>query len=279
MKKIDQGTQFVSQHLNLFRCPVCHKALAAVENHSVVCQEGHRIDFSKYGTLNFLQRQIKSEYDQTMLSARKRLLQRGLFNGIFDGLSQYLPKSGLVVDVGSGEGTAVEYLNRLRPDLTWIGFDIATPGIRLATQLQTEAFFCMADLTNLPFASKQVAGLLNIFSPSAYAEFDEVLKPDGRLLKVVPANNYLMELRQGLYAGEDKADYDNTQVVAHFKDHYPTGQAIPIQYTFPLKGEKDWEDMMTMSPLAWQASDSQREKLLAANLTEITISVLLLYNL
>lgn len=54
----------------------------------------------------------------------------------------------------------------------------------MATELDTESFLSLADLTNLPFADESLSVILNIFTPSNYAEFHRVLTENGGSLKL-----------------------------------------------------------------------------------------------
>lgn len=78
-------------------------------------------------------------------------------------------------------------------------------------------FFCVADLRRLPFADQSFDSVVEIFSPSDYGEFKRVLKPGGRLIKVIPNAEYLVELRQLLYPSGEHAKYDNSNVIDLFK--------------------------------------------------------------
>lgn len=87
----------------------------------------------------------------------------------------------------------------------------------MATNHAASAFWCVADLTNLPFAPASFDTILNLFSPSNYQEFDRILKPGGQVIKVVPAASYLKELRQAFYPDDSaKQVYSNERVVDKF---------------------------------------------------------------
>ena len=126
-----------------------------------------------------------------------------MYDPLLEVLAKYL-KQAKVLDIGCGEGSFLAQLTqKVTPALT-VGFDIAKEGIYQAsnhTQF-VQAFWCVADLTNLPFADQSFDMLLNIFSPSNYREFDRILAPGGKLLKVIPGEHYLKELRQAFYPND-----------------------------------------------------------------------------
>ncbi|TGD18161.1 methyltransferase domain-containing protein [Levilactobacillus suantsaiihabitans] len=279
MKKIDQAAQFLAAHTQLFRCPVCLTPYASVEGHSLVCPNGHNVDLSKKGTLYFMQRAVASEYDNAMLAARRRMLQAGLFAGITAAFAAKLPASPqTILDVGCGEGTPLDDVLHRRAghhDVA-VGFDLSKPGINLATQLANDAFFCVADLAQMPFADHQFTAILDLFSPSAYQEFNRVLAPGGQLLKVIPNPDYLIELRHAIFPADSAhASYDNSNVLDLFRQHYPTATAERIRYQVPVPAEL-FADLMLMTPMHWGADEARLAAVKANPFPEITVDVTLL---
>ena len=217
MKKIERAEKLVQSHLNTFRCPICHQGYIRLTGNTLVCEEGHTIDFNRHGYLHFLNTQGTTEYDRTMFLSRRRLLEAGLFKPIIEEVNSLLPTTPqTILDVGTGEGTPLAQLATLRHNQDfYVGFDISKPGITLATQLDIDAFFCVADLRQLPFADRSFDTVLELFSPSDYREFNRVLKEDGNLMKVIPNADYLLELRHLLYGNQDQHyHYDNSRVLS-----------------------------------------------------------------
>lgn len=279
MKKVERQRRFVQQHIALFRCPVCRQPMAAVVENSLTCVNGHQFDFNKHGYLHFLNGAANTEYGRSMFESRRQLLTAGLFKPIVSAVNQLLPARELnILDVGTGEGTPLAQLAQLRdnPGDTMVGFDISKPGVTLATQLPVTAFFCVADLRQLPFADHCFDLLLELFSPSDYREFNRVLADDGMLVKVIPNANYLVELRHLLYGeGDRNYHYDNTAVVDLFREHYPNSQVKRVQYQFNLPAGMQ-EALLEMTPLHWGKNAKQLTDQELAALTAVTVDVSLL---
>lgn len=278
MKKIEKGLAFVKQELAMFRCTVCMEPYVAVEGTSLVCANHHQIDMNKKGTLTFLNHSVNTEYDDAMLAARRRVLTAGLFDGIIAGVAANLPQATQrILDVGTGEGTPFSRLlaNRQLADVG-IGFDISKAGINLASQLDTDAFFAVADLAKLPFNDQTFDAVIEFFSPSAYDEFKRVLKPTGRLIKVVPAAGYLRELREKLYpVGHPNHTYSNAKVVERFMAQYPDAKRQSVQYVWDIPTER-YQDLLEMTPLHWGARPEAQAAAKAQPLAQITVDVELL---
>lgn len=275
LKKIDQAGLFIEKNQHLFRCPTCHTGMQG-QGHTLTCATGHRFDLSKKGTLYFLDHQIKTGYDDAMFAPRGRMIAAGMYEPVLQELATYLTPHESLLDVGCGEGSFLADLSRkgLAGDL--VGFDISKEGVYLATNQQVAAFWCIADLTNLPFADNSFSTILNIFSPSHYEEFKRTLQAGGQVVKVVPQAGYLKELRQAFYPDQvEKQTYSNEAVVNKFKEHLDNVSVKRITYTFDIPIERR-QDLLHMSPLEWQVDPTRFAYLMAHPLSTITIDLELL---
>jgi len=279
MKKIEAGSLFLQRHGNLFQCPVCKGAFEKLDGHSIICANGHQFDVSKKGTLHLLMKGGQNEYGKEMLSSRKNLADTGFFHPLLDAVYGHIdkPESATVLDVGCGEGSHLHYLSEKGLKGTKIGFDISKEAIQLAAGNYFEdAFWCVADLAHSPFGESAFDVILNIFSPSHYQEFERVLKSGGKVIKVVPNPEYLIELRQQLYALDaTKKEYDNQQVVDRFREIYPDAVSEKVVYRVDLT-EDSFRWLMEMTPLSWGASAENLARATANPLKSVTVSVTLL---
>ena len=271
LKKIERGTMFIQTQSDLFRYPTCHQMMHAQEK-ALVCLEGHRFDVSKKGTLYFLNHQIKTDYDREMFEHRRKLIVHGMYQPLLD-LLQPFCQNQRILDVGCGEGSFLQQLNEQATLLPSVGFDISKEGIYLASDYGENVFWCVADLTNLPFQEDRFTTILNIFSPSNYQEFQRVLVDGGQLIKVVPRSGYLKELRAAFYPEDEKKQhYSNQAVVEKFQETFRESERQTLTYVFDIP-ESCQLSLLEMSPLEWGVSMEIKEKLQKKPLKRITIDL------
>lgn len=271
LKKIDRGAAFIQEEAQLFRCPKCHQPLTGKEK-SLVCPNGHRFDLSKKGTPYFLDHQIQTDYNQVMFQHRRKLITHGMYQPLIDLLATACEQQK-ILDVGCGEGSFLAQLAAETDLLPSIGFDISKEGIYLASDYGHPLFWCVADLTNLPFQAGSFTTILNIFSPSNYQEFKRVLAPGGKVIKVVPGSLYLSELRQAFYPEDTvKQQYSNEAVVDKFQETFTKVTRKTLKYTFDIP-ENCRLSLLEMSPLEWGVSDEIKAQVQKNPLKQITIDL------
>ncbi|MCD5001892.1 methyltransferase domain-containing protein [Enterococcus saccharolyticus] len=271
LKKIDRSALFLQENPALFQCPLCHEPMETVEK-SVRCSKNHRFDLSKKGTLYFLDKQIKTDYDNEMFAHRGAMIKSGMYQPLVELLAPYCTNEQ-ILDVGCGEGSFLTALAEQTSITTGVGFDLSKEGIYLATNQPENLFWCVADLTNLPFQEQSFSTILNIFSPSNYHEFDRILKPGGQVIKVVPRSGYLKELRAAFYPNNpEKQVYSNEQVLAKFQEFYPEAERQQVTYVFDIP-EENRLSLLEMSPLEWGVSPERKARLRENPLSQITIDL------
>ena len=254
--------------ITLLRCPVCGTAFSETCA-SLVCRNGHTFDPSRKGYVHFAPNAAPSRYDKELFKARRRILEAGFYDTVIDAIRTAMPQSpGVVLDAGCGDGT---FTKRLQGQTT-IGIDLSKDAIQLAARGGGQILWAVGDLTRLPVADASADVVLNLFSPAHYAEFTRVLKPDGTLLKLVPQQGYLKEIRALMGDRLRKEQYSNEAVVSHLSERFRVADRVPITYTLPLNAEQA-KDFIRMTPLTFGA---EPEALDASVLSEITIDAELL---
>ncbi len=252
------------EHIELLRCPFCGTAFSRCGS-SLRCKNGHAFDPSRRGYVNFAPNAAPSRYDQTLFTARRSILEGGFYNRIVETIKQYVPESSVVLDAGCGDGT---FTKALKSDTT-IGLDLSKDAIRLAASGGGTVLWMVGDLTRIPLRDASADVILNLFSPAHYTEFARVLKPDGRLLKLVPQEGYLKEIRVRMGDRLRKERYSNDSVVTHLSERFQLSQRVRLTDSFSLNRQQATE-FLRMTPLTFGVN---AEELEPEKLNEITIDV------
>ena len=109
--------------------------------------------------------------------------------------------------------------------------------------------------------------LLDIFSPANYGEFQRVLSKDGILIKVIPTENHLKEIRQMVQDQLTKKDYSNQDIKEHFQEHFSIQASQIASLTKTITTEQR-QALLSMTPLLFHVDQT---KIDWSQLTEITI--------
>lgn len=282
--KLTQSAIYLSKHDTLFTCPICSSPMKVDNLKSLKCSNSHTFDITKQGYLNLLLQQNKTHYDKTLFEARRNIIaDSGFFDQLTTALTQIISeqipsKEKLnIIDMGTGEGTHLANIvqtlkSTFEKKVTGIGIDISKEGILEAAKSYEEIIWIVADLAHTPLADKSCNLILNILSPSNYSQFNRVLKDDGIVIKVVPGENYLAELRSHFYQQSDKEDYSNAKVTEHFKEHFNIVEEKTIHYVKSLDSS-GMKDLIKMTPLTWNVNESVVESFLETEISEITVDL------
>ena len=109
--------------------------------------------------------------------------------------------------------------------------------------------------------------LLDIFSPANYGEFRRVLSKDGILIKVIPTENHLKEIRQMVQEQLTKKDYSNQDIKEHFQEYFIIQSSHIASLTKSITVEHR-QALLSMTPLLFHVDQS---KIDWSQLTKITI--------
>ncbi len=266
------------RHLSCFECPLCHRKLAYNQG-NVECDQRHAFSVARQGYINFITRPLKTDYNRELFAARRALTLSGFFDPLVIEMQNLILQTFRstrhlrILDAGCGDGTLFHrLLQALEPhfeSLIAVGIDLAKEGIRTAATY-SQGIYAVADLSRAPLQESQFDIVLNTLSPAQYQEFKRCLKPNGLLLKTIPGNSYLVELRD-FY---QKKSYRNDKVFQHFFEHFPSGGSKSLEFIQPLNPEQ-LHQLVQMTPLTW--GDSVRSEF-TANSKKITLSFELLFD-
>ena len=255
-----------------FACPICQENLTLVET-SLKCSNRHSFDLAKFGYVN-LAPQIKqsANYDKENFQNRQQILEAGFYQAILEGISDLLatkPSAKTVLDIGCGEGFYSRKLQEAHPVKTFYAFDISKDSVQIAAKSETNwaVNWFVGDLARLPIKDASMDILLDIFSPANYGEFRRVLSQNGILIKVVPTENHLKEIRQMVQNQLTKKDYSNQDIKEHFQEHFSIQSIQATSLTKSITAEQR-QALLSMTPLLFHVDQS---KIDWSQLTEITI--------
>lgn len=255
-----------------FACPICQENLTLVES-SLKCNNRHSFDLAKFGYVN-LAPQIKqsANYDKKNFQNRQQILEAGFYQAILEVVSDLLSNSKnakTILDIGCGEGFYSRKLQERHPDKTFYAFDISKDSVQIAAKSEPNwaVNWFVGDLARLPIKDASMDILLDIFSPANYGEFHRVLSKNGILIKVIPTENHLKEIRQKVQDQLTKKDYSNQDIKEHFQGHFTILSNQTASLTKTITPDQ-LQALLSMTPLLFHIDQS---KIDWSQLTEITI--------
>lgn len=255
-----------------FACPICQENLTLVET-SLKCCNRHSFDLAKFGYVN-LAPQIKqsANYDKENFQNRQQILEAGFYRAILEAVSDLLANSETsttILDIGCGEGFYSRKLQENHPEKTFYAFDISKDSVQIAAKSEPNwaVNWFVGDLARLPIKDASMDILLDIFSPANYGEFRRVLSKDGILIKVIPTENHLKEIRQRVQDQLTNKNYSNQEIKNHFQEHFTILSSQTASLTKTITTVQ-LQALLSMTPLLFHVDQS---KIDWSQLTEITI--------
>ncbi|SET92990.1 23S rRNA (guanine745-N1)-methyltransferase [Salinibacillus kushneri] len=285
MNKKLKSIRQVEAHQSLFQCPICHTFMRVHETKSFICQNHHTFDFTRKGYLNLTTRPAKTKYNTDLFESRRELMvEHKLFEPVLQQISEWIQRNFsqkdtlYLLDTGCGEGSHLSCLSgklqsEFKKDVTGIGIDLSKEGIMVASKNYTENIWAVADLAHSPFQDQSFHILLNILSPSNYAEFKRLLKEDGFVIKVVPQRDYLKELREVFFEDTSKQSYSNEETVELFTRHFQLKDRMEVKYKVDLDSASV-HSLIQMTPLTWSIPETHVQSVLEQHsLSSITVDL------
>ncbi|HEW9364154.1 TPA: methyltransferase domain-containing protein [Streptococcus pneumoniae] len=255
-----------------FACPICQENLTLLETNFKCCNR-HSFDLAKFGYVN-LAPQIKqsANYDKENFQNRQQILEAGFYQAILDAVSDLLASSKTtttILDIGCGEGFYSRKLQESHSEKTFYAFDISKDSVQIAAKSEPNwaVNWFVGDLARLPIKDANMDILLDIFSPANYGEFRRVLSKDGILIKVIPTENHLKEIRQRVQDQLTNKEYSNQDIKEHFQEHFTILSSQTASLTKTITAEQ-LQTLLSMTPLLFHVDQS---KIDWSQLTEITI--------
>ena len=258
--------------MSSFICPVCNSGISLFER-TYKCPNNHCFDLSKDGYVNLLMSQQSSSKrhgdDKLMVRARREFLEKGFYSELreklCDTLKAQLPENATIIDVGCGEGYYTSEISKIN-DFQIFGIDISKDALRCAAKSIKNGSFAVASAFSLPFADASADCVLSVFAPSAYEEFHRVLKSDGKLIKAIPLEEHLWELKCALYEEpyKNKPEKRNDEL-------FKLVSQEEIKYKTNLTEKEDIGNLFKMTPYYYKTGRADAEKLLSLKSLETTV--------
>ncbi|MBP3038745.1 methyltransferase domain-containing protein [Bacillaceae bacterium Marseille-Q3522] len=270
---------------NIFTCPVCGGDMKIVSSKSLVCVNGHLFDLAKQGYVNLTTHPVTVKYDKKLFTARKTVMDSGFFTPLIKQISEYIKKEFdnnqkiNILDAGCGEGSHLAAIKNnidlQHKSAAIVGIDLAKEGISKAAKNHPEIIWCVADLANSPFKDHTFHVILNILSPANYTEFHRLLNENGIVMKVIPQRDYLKELREIFFAGQEKQAYSSENTQEIFSTHFEVIEKQPLRYCVNVD-QSTLEPLIRMTPLSWGAKEEKIQSVLESQLDQITVDFVIL---
>lgn len=258
---------------NAFQCPVCGAPLG-VSGASLRCEKGHSYDVARKGYVHLHHKTVESFYGKALFEARSAVFDAGFYapvaESLKDNLLPYSPSA--LLDAGCGEGYYLNCLSIFSPHCFLVGIDLSREAILAASARDSAAILSVGDLGRLPFGDGVFDAVLSILSPANYESFSRVMKKDGRLLKIMPGQDYLWEIRERLPS--PRQERDEGRVLEHLRQHMDILKLERLHYALPLSPE-EFSCFVSMTPMTESLSQIEREAVLIDPPSQITIDLVL----
>lgn len=253
--KIDKVRHLYRDSYNIIRCPICHENVQLHEPASFVCNRGHCFDLSGWGYVNLMQNSRKTYYDKPLFESRRTIFSNGYFvplareiTRVLGGIVKNGDANAKLVDVGCGEGYYPAYIQHEYPFWDIYALDTAKEAIIMGAKQYFGIKWIIGNLANLPFKDSCMDIVMEVFAPANYTEFKRIIKDDGYILKVIPGEGYLKELRESICFKSAEKSYSNRRVIEYFSQNLRLCDIKKLCYNKPVTDDIK-KHFLKMSPL------------------------------
>lgn len=268
--------------MSVWSCPVCGEILLTKEK-SLVCKKGHSFDYARSGYVNLLpvsRKKTKAPGDNTlMVNARRSFLSHGYYKPMSDKLCEvidsFMPYNGVLFDAGCGEGyytkNVKESLCSSGKNPAIYGIDISKCAVDSAAKKCKGAEFAVGSVFHLPVINNSCDVLMSLFAPYCGDEFSRVLKPEGKMILVIPGKKHLWGLKKAVY----DTPYEN-EVQDYALAGFEFLGAERINYEIFLESAEDIQNLFTMTPYYYKTGRQEHIRLEALEelQTEVSFEIL-----
>lgn len=266
------------------RCPIEATPLA-IDGASLVCEHGHRFDVARQGYLNLLGPKDKRSKDpgdsKKMVLARTAFLGADFYQPLADAClyitldycSRVADGHITLMDAGCGDGYYLHHVQKnlshnLRGRISLVGFDISKWAVQQSAKRCDGTWFVGSN-RHIPMANSSVDLLFDMFGFPDYSSFLRVLAPGGRLVRLTPGDQHLIQLREIIYPNikslSERSSYPEIlRVVAEKR----------ISYEMTL-GSEDLNNLLLMTPHMFRSTPERRQQALNHDQLSLTVDVVI----
>lgn len=262
----------LNDNLTKLKCPYCGADISK-NNNSLICngERKHCFDISSDGYVNLVPTSGNGDSKEAV-NARKLFLDSGHYESlrleIENILSDYSINSGLVADMGCGDGYYSVNLAK-NDELFVFGCDLSKFAVKAASKrakalnLRDKTLYTVSSVFEAPLKDSSCAAVLNLFAPCTENEYSRILDNSGILVVVGAGENHLLELKNIIY--------ETTRLNDERKD-LPRSMKLCEKRTLYYKFSPSVEErdaLFKMTPYYYKTSISDKQKLNVAPVTEI----------
>ncbi|MBR4411147.1 MAG: methyltransferase domain-containing protein, partial [Firmicutes bacterium] len=225
-----------------------------------------------------------NEYTKESFQERQVILERGMYAHLLEEICSFLRKTSadgtgaddkkVLVDAGCGEGYYTREIAQQFDHLKLYGTDLSRDSIQLAAGTANgmgagpaDIKWFVSDISKLPVADGSVDYVLDIFTSANYQEFQRVLAEDGYLIKIIPGEGHVKELREAAKDQLYHKEYKERKGAAVFAEQFELVEQKIVSRTFSVSPEER-DIFIRMTPLLFAVDKS---KIDWSTVTEITV--------
>ncbi|WP_340693540.1 putative RNA methyltransferase [Hyphomonas sp.] len=261
-------------------CPHDGTPLTRTEG-TLHCAQGHAFDIARQGYVHLLPVALKATKapgdDVSMVAARRRVLDTGLFAPVSDALIKCVrdvlndaPADRLLLDAGCGEGHYTQALAAALPDRVVVGVDVSKPAILSAARRYRTLAWIVATNVRLPIQPGRSALIACLFGFPAWAHWALCQQRGQTVLTIDPGPEHLIELREQLYPSVRRHPPPDGQ--AALTAGYELVGTSGVTAVGTVSGAAD---LLEMTPHGRRADAAALERIKSAALASMTIDVVL----
>lgn len=248
-------------------CPRCGCKLSR-NGGSLYCFFKHCYDLASSGYVNLVlsgaKAQDNSGDNKEMMQARRRTMDRGYYKSLAEKIVEIIAQFPHedILDIGCGEGYITGSIANAYDESKVRGTDLSKNAILLASKRYKNASFIVGNSASLPILENSVDVAVAVFTPTYFAELERVVKRGGIFIKVNPASEHLLDLKELLYENT----YLNEEETVN-TDAFTLIDKITLTDTYTAVGE-EIKDLLQMTPYYYHTPKDAIERV--SNLASIT---------